>query len=400
MGEIIYKVKIFEDQTPIVYKKLIDYALCKSDAFMLIARYDCADDSEYELLEEKIFYNREEYLDYLDRVKEMKKQGREDIKIFKEQTEAFLKELQPYLIKQRHTPTEWPRTKLSEDINENNKRKKPSINLYKVCEEVKIFLYKPNGIFKWIYPNFPEDLSFFKDGYCWFESCAHERFAFMYLDDLREVEMLKSLGLKFELKESEIEKVRLFYEEYYDLNKQKYTYEDYLGWTEGSYEIIEGEVYMMSPAPSRAHQEISMVLVNKIYNYLQGRKCKVYAAPFDVRLSKEGYSDEKIKTVVQPDITVICDEDKLDDKGAVGVPDFIAEIVSPSSTFMDYVKKLNLYGEYGVKEYWIVNPKHKSVLVYKTDENGVYGNPEMYSKEDTVRVNIFEDLVIDLKTIF
>lgn len=154
------------------------------------------------------------------------------------------------------------------------------------------------------------------------------------------------------------------------VKKQQYTYKDYLGWTEENYEIIEGEAYMMSPAP------------------------------FDVRLSKEGYSDDKVKTVVQPDVTVICDEDKLDDKGAVGAPDFIVEIVSPSSVFMDYVKKSNIYGEYGVKEYWIVDPKDSCVLVYKIDENAVYGKPEMYSKEDTVKVNIFEDLVIDLKTIF
>jgi Uma2 family endonuclease len=184
------------------------------------------------------------------------------------------------------------------------------------------------------------------------------------------------------------------------IKKQKYTYEDYLSWTEENYEIIEGEAYMMSPAPSRAHQEMSGNIFFHIKSYLQGKKCKVYAAPFDVRLSKEGYSEDKIKTVVQPDITVICDDDKLDDRGAVGAPDFIVEIVSPSSTFLDYVKKLNIYGDFGVKEYWIVDPKDKNVLVYKIDENGVYGKPEIYEKDDEIKVSIFDDLVIDLKTIF
>lgn len=215
MGETIYKVKIFENQTPTVYKKLIDYAVNKSDAFMLIVRYDFIDYSEFQPMGEELFENKEQYLEYINRVKIMEKRHISDMEIFKEQTETFVEKLQPYLIKQRHTPTEWPRTKVGYDDNDiNNERERLSINLYKVCEEVKNFLYKPNGVFKWRYPHFPEDLSFFKDGYCWFESCAHEKFAFMYLDDLGEVEILKNLGLKFELKESEVEKVRLFYEEY------------------------------------------------------------------------------------------------------------------------------------------------------------------------------------------
>ena len=184
------------------------------------------------------------------------------------------------------------------------------------------------------------------------------------------------------------------------IKKQQYTYKDYMNWTEEKYEIIEGETYMMSPAPSRIHQEILGNIFFYIKSYLQGKKCKVYAAPFDVRLSKEDYSDENIKTVVQPDITVICDEEKLDDRGAIGAPDFVVEIVSPASTFIDYVKKLNLYGEYGVKEYWIVDPKDKNVLVYKIDENGVYGKPEIYEQENEIKVSIFEDLVIDLRKVF
>ncbi|GKU27261.1 hypothetical protein CFOLD11_40880 [Clostridium folliculivorans] len=157
----------------------------------------------------------------------------------------------------------------------------------------------------------------------------------------------------------------------------------------------------MSPAPSRVHQEISGELFFKIRLYLQNKKCKVYVAPFDVRLyNDDEYDDSKVANVVQPDITIICDESKLDERGAKGTPDFIIEIVSPSSTFLDYVKKLNLYGDYGVREYWIVNPVKRNILVYKITESDNYGTPEIYNENDSIRVSIFDDLVIDLATIW
>lgn len=184
-------------------------------------------------------------------------------------------------------------------------------------------------------------------------------------------------------------------------DNKRYTYKDYLSCTkEEKYEIINGVPYAMSLVQSRVHQEISMRLVNEIYNYLKGKKCKVYAAPLDVRLCKEDLVDSDILDVVQPDITVVCDENKLDDRGVKGVPDLIIEIVSPSSTSLDYVKKLNLYGDYGVREYWIINPKTQKLLVYKIDNNDFYGEPEMYAREDKVKVGIFKELTIDLMEIF
>ena len=156
----------------------------------------------------------------------------------------------------------------------------------------------------------------------------------------------------------------------------------------------------MSPSPTRIHQEISDELFFQIKSYLKGKTCKVYAALFDVRLANESNNDDKIKNVVQPYITVICDKNKLDDKDAIGAPDLIVEIVSKSSVFLDYVKKLNLYSDYGVKEYWIVEPIEKSVLVYKIDETGNYGKPISYNRNDEIKVGIFDNLIIDLKTIF
>jgi Uma2 family endonuclease len=125
----------------------------------------------------------------------------------------------------------------------------------------------------------------------------------------------------------------------------RYTYADYQTWNDGvRYELIDGVVYMMSPAPNRAHQELSGELFNQFYNYLKGKKCKVYAAPFDVRLSDK----EHEKTVLQPDITVVCDPSKLDKKGCKGAPDMVVEILSPSNAERDTTLKLRKYLQAGV----------------------------------------------------
>ncbi|SHE35370.1 Endonuclease, Uma2 family (restriction endonuclease fold) [Caldanaerobius fijiensis DSM 17918] len=179
-----------------------------------------------------------------------------------------------------------------------------------------------------------------------------------------------------------------------------YTYADYVKWPEDErWELIDGTAYM-SVAPSRRHQEVQVELLRQISNYLLDKPCKVYGSPFDVRLAEEGEDDEKVKDVVQPDITVICDKSKLDDRGCKGSPDLIMEIVSPSTAFMDYIKKLSLYEKKQVKEYWIVHPIDEIVMVYKLNENKKYGRPEIYSKEDNVKVGIFEDLIICLKKVF
>jgi len=113
--------------------------------------------------------------------------------------------------------------------------------------------------------------------------------------------------------------------------KLSYTYAEYLSWDEGRWELIDGEVWDMTPAPSRAHQDVSGALFNALYEFFKKRDCSVYAAPFDVRLSNlDAAEDYAIATVVQPDISVICDREKLDDRGCLGAPDLIVEILSPS----------------------------------------------------------------------
>ena len=148
--------------------------------------------------------------------------------------------------------------------------------------------------------------------------------------------------------------------------KEKYTYGDYLTWCdEERWELIDGVPYNMTPAPSRAHQGISVELARQMANYLVGKTCRIYTAPFDVRLPKGEEKDERIKTVVQPDLLVVCDESKLDDRGCKGAPDLIVEILSPHTAVKDMKTKRDLYERVGVEEYWLIDPNYK---VAKTRE--------------------------------
>jgi Uma2 family endonuclease len=183
-------------------------------------------------------------------------------------------------------------------------------------------------------------------------------------------------------------------------DEKKYTYKDYLSWPEGQrWELINGIPYDMTPAPSRRHQEISGALFNKFYSFLEGKPCRVYAAPFDVRLPDRDENDEEIETVVQPDIAIVCDRSKLDDEGCLGAPDLIVEITSPHTAGKDLKIKFNLYEKSGVTEYWIVDPNNQTVVVYKMGQNQEYGRPDVYTFEDSVQVGIFEGLAIDLKMV-
>lgn len=153
-------------------------------------------------------------------------------------------------------------------------------------------------------------------------------------------------------------------------------------------ELIEGQLYYMS-APSRMHQRILGVIYNKIFNYINSKSgsCEVYSAPFAVKL----FNDRD--DTVEPDISVICDPEKLTDRGCTGAPDWIIEIISPSNSSHDYVRKLNLYLDAGVREYWIVNPLNQTILVYCLEESGF--KMDAYTFQDKIRANIYEDLCID-----
>jgi Uma2 family endonuclease len=185
-----------------------------------------------------------------------------------------------------------------------------------------------------------------------------------------------------------------------DKNKL-YTYSDYMSYDENErIEVIDGYIYAMSPAPSRVHQKIISELVTSFNIYIRSNKgpCQVYPAPFDVFLF-DSETLESCRNIVQPDISVICNKDKLTDKGCVGAPDLIVEIVSPYNMSSDYVRKLSLYEYYKVREYFIVNPINETILVYRLDETLKYSAPEIYTFKDKVKVGIYENLEINFADI-
>lgn len=184
-------------------------------------------------------------------------------------------------------------------------------------------------------------------------------------------------------------------------DNKNFTYENYVQWGDDHrWELIDGVAFNMSPSPSRKHQKISMELAWQLRTFLKDKSCEVYAAPFDVRLPEHNEPDEEIKTVVQPDISVICDKNKLDDKGCRGVPDLIIEIVSPFTARRDMKDKLFLYEHHGVKEYWIVHPEEKIIMQYKLEKNNRYGRASILTDEDTILTDILPGLTVDLNLVF
>ena len=180
-----------------------------------------------------------------------------------------------------------------------------------------------------------------------------------------------------------------------------FTYADYLTWDEDErIELIDGEAVMMAP-PSTSHQIISMEISRQLANFLEGKKCLAVAAPFDVRLfeHKEDHPQD-VKTVVQPDLSIVCKKNgQVDGKGIHGAPDLVIEILSPSTKQYDCLVKYKLYQQAGIKEYWIVDPDKKLVLVY-TLVDGQYYVPEVYTAKDSVPVGVLEDCAVDLTAVF
>jgi Uma2 family endonuclease len=181
----------------------------------------------------------------------------------------------------------------------------------------------------------------------------------------------------------------------------RYTFADYLQWTgDARWELIDGVAYNMTPAPSRRHQKISGELFLQFGLFLRGKRCEAYDAPFDVRLPKPGESDETTSTVVQPDLVVVCDPSKLDDRGCKGAPDLVIEILSPDSVARDQKEKFLLYEQAGVLEYWLVHPTDRIVTVFHRGADGAYGRPAVYTPGERIRVGVLPELEIDLAAVF
>lgn len=181
---------------------------------------------------------------------------------------------------------------------------------------------------------------------------------------------------------------------------RKYNYAEYQKFPpEERWELIDGNAYNMSPAPTPKHQDLVGQLYRKFSDYLEDSTCRVFIAPFDVRLLTDHKKDEEIRNVVQPNVTIICDPDKLDDHGCQGSPDLIVEVLSPATAKKDRFEKKRLYRDAQVREYWIVDPTNETVEVLRL-EGSDYIESGVYSREDSVSVGIFDDLTIDLRRIF
>lgn len=186
-----------------------------------------------------------------------------------------------------------------------------------------------------------------------------------------------------------------------DLTK-KYTYKDYLTWQfDERVELIRGKVVRMSPAPGTSHQRASSNLHVAVGSYLRKKPCNIFSAPFDVKLPSLDKS-KKEETVVQPDLSIVCDVSKLDEKGCKGPPDWIIEILSKSSANKDLTDKYELYQNAGVKEYWIVHPAEGTITPYILSDEGKYEltRNTPFSSGEIITVGIFPDLEIPLAEVF
>lgn len=187
------------------------------------------------------------------------------------------------------------------------------------------------------------------------------------------------------------------------LNVDKtYSYADYLTWKfQERIELLKGKVFRMSPAPNVLHQTVVTQLHGRIYNVLLDRSCKLFTAPFDVRLydTKKSKSNADVFTVVQPDLCVICDPNKLDEHGAIAAPELVIEILSPGNSKKEMKYKYDLYEEAGVEEYWIVDPVYKTVHVYLL-ENGKFIGQHPLIEEDRIVSRLFPEMDFELAGVF
>ncbi len=185
-----------------------------------------------------------------------------------------------------------------------------------------------------------------------------------------------------------------------DLSKT-YTYADYLQWKfKERLELIKGRVFKMSPAPSSYHQDIAGNLYFALKLYLLKKQCKVFIAPFDVRLTKKSLTNEDVTTVVLPDICVICDRSKIDKAGCIGAPDIVVEIISPGNNKTELQNKFEIYEENGVQEYWIVSPQDKTFLNYVLNQEGIYVASKLLPSDAEVTTPILPGFVLKLEDVF
>lgn len=180
-----------------------------------------------------------------------------------------------------------------------------------------------------------------------------------------------------------------------------YSYADYLTWPMDLVaELIHGRLFKKAAAaPNRIHQRVSLKLSVKLYQFLEGKTCQVYEAPFDVRFPKDSKEDHRIFDVVQPDICVVCDPSILDQRGCIGSPDLIVEILSPGNSKLELKQKFDLYESREVKEYWIIQPEHQTMTIY-TWVNGTYLPSLLFTTGDVIESQVVKGFKLDLEEFF
>lgn len=180
-----------------------------------------------------------------------------------------------------------------------------------------------------------------------------------------------------------------------------YSYAHYLNWLfDERVELIKGKIFKMSPAPSRVHQEVFGAIFTALHNFLKNKPCKVYGAPFDVRFPKKSKADAAVFTVLQPDICVVCDLNKLDDKGCIGAPDIDVEILSPGNNKKELLNKYQVYEEFGVNEYWVVSPSDQYILIYTLNDIGKFQASKMFTLSEQITSAVLPDFVLNLDDVF
>lgn len=186
-----------------------------------------------------------------------------------------------------------------------------------------------------------------------------------------------------------------------------FTYADYLRWNfKEQLELIRGRIFKKCAAPSLTHQSVVLNIANALSRYVAGQPCKVYLAPADVRLKGKQFkdkpcTDEQIRTVVQPDVCVVCDASKLKDTRFIdGPPDLVIEVLSPGNTKTENQFKLKLYEENGIREYWVVMPGYNNIMVFMPDEQGLYGKPVYYEIDEVIGSEVLPGFYVKLSDIF
>ena len=180
-----------------------------------------------------------------------------------------------------------------------------------------------------------------------------------------------------------------------------YTYADYYQWKFlERLELLRGRIFKLAAA-NTAHQRLSLKLAVSLYGYLKGCPCEAFIAPFDVRLPvKNRKRDDQVTTVVQPDVCVVCDPQKVDDRGVCGAPDLIIEVLSPSNSQYDVRDKFDVYQEAGVREYWVVSPMQENVMVSLLQADGKYGVSTIYKPGDTLHAATVNGFSVDIRQLF